>query len=392
MLDSGHTSAGNRASPNRSRSICGNSFEVFGALLDIPDAVRSRDVPSPRAVSNSSPTTSVKGDPSAEEIDEAWAFIKANMTTHLWYLAFKEHPTRDDKRDAIRQAIKEFDTMNTSDKNYQITRREALCSLGTLPLITFGLTTPGKAVQPAQYGTILAQCTASLEACWQLTNGSDASGLTLAFKCVSKYLPILESIARNASQYRQEALDLAAQYALLKTILGWHCAGLTETLQYAKDAVALCKATGDILLQLSSYSKLAWAYLYVKKYGAALATAQEAQFLLEQSATSLPSGIQGGTYSTLALMQANNGKQPDAALGKATEVDPGNECHAFMEFTRSDLPNRSGFDLLPSRQPDKGDGSVGNDHRSYNTYCKNPAKRAWICERHGVDDVFIPQG
>ena len=166
-------------------------FEVFGALLDIPDAVRSRDVPSPRAVSNSSPTTSVKGDPSAEEIDEVWAFITTNMTTHLWSLAFKDHPTRDHKRDAIRQAIKEFDTMNTSDKNYQITRREALCSLATLPLITFSLTTPGKAVQPAQYGTILAQCTASLEACWQLTNGSDASGLTLAFKCVSKYLPIL---------------------------------------------------------------------------------------------------------------------------------------------------------------------------------------------------------
>jgi hypothetical protein len=178
-----------------------------------------------------------------------------------------------------------------------------------------------------------------------LSKSSDADDLMLAFKSVSKYLPILEAIARNASQYRKEALDLAAHYALLKTVLGWHCADLTEIIQYAKDAVALSKETGDILLQLSAYSKLAWAYYanYDKKYGAALATAQEAQFLLEQSATPLPSGIQGGTYSTLALMQASNGKQPDAALGKATEVDPGNEIYAFMDFTRSSLPIEVGL-------------------------------------------------
>jgi tetratricopeptide (TPR) repeat protein len=315
----------------------------------------------------------------------------AHMTKHLWFLAFMEHPTPDNKRDAIRQTIKEFDSMNTSNKNYQMTRREALCSLATLPLMTFGLTTPGKAVQPAQYGSALAQCTASLEACWELYRSSDASDTSLAFQSVSKYLPILETIARNTSQYRKEALDLAVHYALLKTALSWHCAGLTETLQYAKDAVALSKETGDILLQLSSYSKLAWTYLYVKKYGAALATAQEAQVLLEQSATPLPPGIRGGIYSTLALMQANNGKQPDAAVRKATEVDPGNECYAFMEFTRSNLPMEVGLIYCHQGNQTKAMEAL-ETIIDPTTYCKNTAELGRAPERHQHHDAFIPQG
>ena len=233
--------------------------------------------------------------------------------------------------------------MNTTDKNYQITRREALYSLATLPLITLGLTTPGSTVQPAQYGDALAHCAASLEACWELTQSNEGSDIALAFKSVSKYLPILKSIVNSSSQHRKEAADLAARYAVLKTILGWHYKGLTEAIQYAKEAVVYSKEAEDISLQLSAYSKLAWAYLYDKKYTMALETAQEAQFLLEQTTTPLPPCIQGGTYSTLALMQVKNGKAADSALGKAIEIDPGDKIHAFMEFTRSDLPREVGL-------------------------------------------------
>jgi transcriptional regulator with XRE-family HTH domain len=323
-----------RPQPQHMRQLC----EVFGILLEHPDTMFLRE-----SVSNSLLTAPVEEMPivvSKEEIDEPRAFIAANMTTHLWSLAFKEHPTHDDKRDVIRQAIKEFDTMNTSNKNYQITRREALCSLATLPLITFGLTAPGKAVQPAQYGSILAQCAASLEACYELYHSSDASDISLAFKSVSKYLSVLQTIMRDSSQYRKEATDLAARYALLKTLLGWICSNPTETLQYAKNALALCKETGDISLQLSAYSKLAWGYLYDKQYTAALRTAQEADGLLLQyyripNAQPLHPVIQSGMYGTLALMLARNGQSPDVALGKATEVDPGDEPYALMSSKRS---------------------------------------------------------
>lgn len=321
-------------------------YEVFGTLLDHLDAVRLHET-----LSDPSHTASVEEMPivvSEEDIDEPQAFITAHMTTRLWSLAFRDHPTRDDKRDVIRQAIEEFDTMNTSNKNYQITRREALCSLATLPLITFGLTTPGKAVQPAQYGSILAQCSASLEACWELYQNGDASDTSLAFKSVSKYLSVLQTIIQDSSQYRKEATDLAARYALLKTLLGWICVNPTETLQYAKNAVALCKETGDISLQLSAYSKLAWGYFYDKQYTPALRTAQEAEGLLLQyyrlpNARPLHPVIQSGTYSSLALMLARNGRTPDVALGKATEIDPGDKPYALMNSKRSTLLLEAGW-------------------------------------------------
>jgi transcriptional regulator with XRE-family HTH domain len=274
--------------------------------------------------------------------------IKGHLIPYLWHLAHLPRLTIDERRGAIRQAIEEFDTMNAANKNYRITRREALCSLATLPMITLGLTIPGSTVQPAQYGQALAQCAASLEACWQLYKSSEMSDLTLAFKSVSKYLPALEMIAHNSSQYRQEALDLATRFALMQTLLGWHCVGSTETIQYARHAVGLSKEAGDISLQLSAYSKLAWAYFHDKKYSLALAPAQKAEALLLQyqqtsNAQSLHPCIQGGIYSTLALMQARNGHSPDDAIGKATELDPGDECFAFMDFKRSNLLLEAGY-------------------------------------------------
>jgi hypothetical protein len=71
-----------------------------------------------------------------EEADELQAFITAHMATHLCSLAFMEYPTCDDRRVSIRQTMKEFDSMNTDNKNHQISRRAALRSLATLPIMT----------------------------------------------------------------------------------------------------------------------------------------------------------------------------------------------------------------------------------------------------------------
>ncbi|HLZ62359.1 MAG TPA: hypothetical protein VKR06_35895 [Ktedonosporobacter sp.] len=273
---------------------------------------------------------------SEPEVDTSLLFIAHNMTMHLWDLAHLAHTTCDEKQQSIQQAIKEFDAMNTSNKNYQITRREALCSLAALPMVTLGLKGSGGAVQPAQYGTALAHCTASVEACWELSRSGDANDLTLAFQCVSKYREILETIASNSSQYRSEALKMAAHCALVKTYLGWHHAGPTATIQYAKDALGLSKETDDISLELSAYSKLAWAYFYDKKYLSALTIAQDADACLQQytqrsNAQPLHPCIQGSTYRNLALMQAKNGRSPDRTLGKAIEIGPADESYAFMD-------------------------------------------------------------
>ena len=283
--------------------------------------------------------------PDAER--ELYSLLATNMTAHLWSLAFLDHPSNQEKRDAIRQAIEEFDSMNADNKNYQITRREALWSLATLPMITLGLTTPGRAITPSQYGSAIAHCTASFEPLWEFHHYGDAREATLAFQCSSKYLSLLKAISRDSALYREEALNLATRYALLKTLCGWGCVGITETIPYAKEALTLSKETGDISLQLSAYSKLAWAYAYAKKDRLALSTAQEAEMLF-QNYSHLPQSqplhpcVWGGTYSTLALMQAKNGQSPDIALGKALGVEP-KESYACMTSKRSTLLLEAGW-------------------------------------------------
>lgn len=328
-------------------------YGVFGTMLASEVMARSLEASdrigfSPASSASGNSSEEKQSGASVEKLDEPGAFIATNMTPHLWFLAFQHYPTPYDRQDAIRQAIKEFDTMNTDNKNYQITRREALCSLATLPMITFGLTIPEKVIQTPQYGSVLAQCAASLEACWELYQNGNASETTLAFKCASKYLSVLQTISRDSSKHRKEAIDLATHYALVKTLLGWICIGPTETIQYAKDAVSLSKETENISLQLSAHSKLAWAYFYTRKYTPALTTAQQAKMLLQgytqrPNAAPLHPSVYGGTYSTLALMQAKSELSPDAALGKVTEVDPGNERYAFMTSKRSTLLLEAGW-------------------------------------------------
>ena len=270
-----------------------------------------------------------------EKMNASHAFLTNNMTMHLLHIAYSDIPSND-KLSRVCQAIREFDSMNTNDKNYQITRREALCSLATLPMITLGLSVPGSTVQSTQYGTALAHCSASIEACWGLARSGDAYAIQVAFECASKYLDVLKDIVSHSSQYRQRAAELAARYAIIKTVAGWHCEGYLYPTIYAADAVKYGKEAGNASLLLSAYSKLAWAQFYNKKYSSALLTAQEAQSFLEQTKTPLPNGIIGGTYSTLALIQAGNHQDTDLALGKVSEIDPGDKIIDFMEFTRLD--------------------------------------------------------
>lgn len=284
---------------------------------------------------------------SMTHVDERAGIMMEPMTLHLLSFAYMVCPTNNDRPDLVRRAIKEFDIMNSNNKNYQITRREAISTLASLPLATLGLTASGNTVQPTRYATTLTHCSASLEACWELSKSSEPGDILLAFRRVSQYLPILETIANNASQYRQEALDLAARYALVKTCLGWHRVGPLATVPYAKDAVLLSQEGGDISLELSAYSKLAWTLFFGKHYLPALQTAQEAEARLQEhlrlkDAPPLHPCVFGQTYMNLALMQARNGRSADTALGKATEVDLSNEMYAFIDYTRSDLPRQEG--------------------------------------------------
>jgi transcriptional regulator with XRE-family HTH domain len=242
-----------RPQPHHMRSLS----RVFRELFEGEEETSFQPEVSSEHVTSHSPLPPGKSSTPAKhaskadkELDEVQAFIASHMTTHLLSLAFSPHSNCTDKRRAIRRSIKEFDTMNTDNQNYPITRREALSTLATLPLITLGLTIPGKSLPTTQYGAAIAHCAASLEACWDLRKRDDASDRLLAYQCATQYIPLLTTIAHHASQHRQEALDLATRYTLIKAFVARHLTSLPEAIQLGVNAVALSKETGDILISL----------------------------------------------------------------------------------------------------------------------------------------------
>ena len=333
-----------RPQPHHMRSLS----LIFQTLFE-----QKPPMPSPAGVSSSQstqpPAPTASGDPAparqvGEVMDEAHALFATclPMTTHLLSLASAPHSICTEKCCAIRRFIKEWDTMNTTNPNYAITRREALGMMATLPMAILGLNTPQKIVPATQYGTMLAQCAASLEACWELRSSDQDSDRLLVSQCATTYLPSLITMAQQASQHRQQALDLATRYTLIQSFIARHFTSLPEAIRLGINAVALSKETGDIPLQLYAYRGLSISYFYARKYPLALATAQQAEALLRQ-ATQVPGAqpfhaqILGATYGALATAQAKNGIPSDDALGKAMELDPGDEALPFMDFKLATL-------------------------------------------------------
>ena len=265
-------------------------------------------------------------------------FIASNITTRLLQIAHTNYATPDDMTTAIQSALKDFEMTNNHAPDYEITRRKAICELASLPMIALG---QNPTLHGKHYDEILRYCTAALEACWELYRGSDEIGTLHAYQCVCTYVPLLEAIAHDSSYHRKQALDLAAQYALLQTMLGWGCIGARETVIHAQNALSLSRESGNILLQLSAHSKLSWTYTQGGNYVEAYNIMQEGEHVLKcyqrrKKGPSLPIGVIGNFYSGYALTQTDNGIPPDRALGIATDSEPLKGHVALVKFTTID--------------------------------------------------------
>jgi len=110
------------------------------------------------------------------------------------------------------------------------------------------------------------------------------------------------------------------------------------TIRYAEKALTFCEETGDILLQLSAYTKLGWAYFRGRRYTQAYKIMQKGESVLQshqrkKNKLPLPTGMIGKFNSGYALVQASIGISPDRALGIATDSEPLNGRIALAEFT-----------------------------------------------------------
>ncbi len=241
--------------------------------------------------------------------------------------------------EAFRQILEEFDAMNEG-LAYLETRRQVLIDLAALPFVApLGLANRTALLPSSHYELFLKECGASLAACEELSYSSESDDLFFAFECVSRFLIELRAIADFSSKYRKQALELATHCAIQKALLGWDCVNVAGALAFALEAVDLATESGDICLQLSARSKLSWAYLYDHKRQRALRVAVEARDILRShQGKRLPACIIGGTYSTLAVMQARNKQPYDTSLKMSMDLDPGTQVLYGMEFTREIRP------------------------------------------------------
>lgn len=196
-------------------------------------------------------------------------------------------------------------------------------------------------IRSSSYEVVLHECTVGLAVAQEMYRSKDADDLRFAYDTMCNYCHILNSIAQNSCHLRSRAVKLLAGSSILKMLLGWHCLGDISAIELAKEALSLSeqefKISGDPSLYLSSHSKLAWAYSCKDEIEEALKIADQAvQLMSQHDPKKIPACILGGTWSTLAVMQARNHLKPDTALGMANGIDPGNEVVAFMNFTRSD--------------------------------------------------------
>jgi tetratricopeptide (TPR) repeat protein len=250
--------------------------------------------------------------------------------------------------------------MHTND-DAQISRRDALRRLAMLPLLTLKL----NALQFVLHHPtedILAQCTASIAACWELSKSSDGADLTLAFKSVSAYVPTLKAIVKGASRHQKEAANLVGQCSILKTMLGWHLEGPKTAIVYSQDAVTYAREAGDTVLLLSALDYQAWLYYYGNCSKKAQNTVEQTLSLLKGSKAPLPPRLVGGIYSTMAVMQARNGQRATAPLRQAVEsFFSGQEeehHYVYIDYTKSALVLNDGMAHYQQGDYDKATDSL----------------------------------
>ena len=257
-------------------------------------------------------------------------------------------------------SIIEEATMNMDLAQAHTTRREALRELATLPLLALNLTSFSRGkprLNIARAGDILAQCTAGIAACVELSKGKEHSDLLLAHDSLSKYFPVLKWVIKNASSpLRQTAMSLAAQVANVQALLSWHLHGIREALQYGKEAVAFAWESEDATILLLTLSYLAWVYYYSGQHKAAYDTCRHACSLLERTT---PPQVQSNIYSCTSVMGAKLGQQDTTLLRKAARVFPVGEYETYGGFGQSELVLNDGMTHYHWGDYDKALDSLG---------------------------------
>lgn len=156
--------------------------------------------------------------------------------------------------------------------NYQLSRRQALIGIAALALTL--LASGQRERQPVRFAEeFLPQCAAGIMACRQLMKGQD---FFPAEQMLAQYLPMLETLMQQPSNYQSVAAYLALQCYIFSGILAGHQLHWDERVQYCKQAIRYRELTNDQSLSMTISIQLANTYSQLIRPEEALQTYQEA--------------------------------------------------------------------------------------------------------------------
>src|SRR5712691_5307056 len=177
---------------------------------------------------------------------------------------------------------------------HDVSRRQALLTLGALPLAMTGARPSPGASQAMTDDMFLARCAASLTACWHLLKGSDLGAVE---QLLASYLVPLEALAYQDSPRRQAAAVLTAQAHRVCGIIALHCNQLRVREHHCRRALHFAAVADS---HASALISLASTYFYAAAPGAAAAVYEQTF----RHGTALPPLQQARVHAELAVVAA----------------------------------------------------------------------------------------
>ncbi|MBV9691204.1 MAG: winged helix-turn-helix domain-containing protein [Ktedonobacteraceae bacterium] len=226
----------------------------------------------------------------------------------------------------LHEQIERWNTMSDqagkTSSDVLLGRRLALTTLATVSaaLLTKVQAGPLTALLLEEF---LAQCSASITACWHLLRGD---GLSTVEYVLPKYLPVLTALIQQLPTYKQKSAYLAAQGYLLLGLVALHRLRFFERVACCKQAVEYAHVAGDQTLLVTALTHLGDAFYTNGQRAEMLQTCQQALLYsdVKERDDTLPLLVRSKAYAELAHGYAQNGKVQQAlcSISEARAIFP----------------------------------------------------------------------
>ena len=256
----------------------------------------------------------------------------------------------NDLQHSIDQQIGGFDLMKQpiDGEESKLSRRDALVMIAGLPLalLVKRQSEPTAAIFAEEF---LAQCAASITACWHLMRGNQ---LSVVEEVLHAYLPTLEILAQHPLKYQSAAANLAAQGYRINGILALHRNNLREREAYCRQAVQYGELAGNPGLLVSAFISLASTFYYGQNPIKAARVYEQALTYQENISPLLLARI----YIELAVVYAQQRQKQEAlrymylAQEQYPEYPEADPSFLYAEFSPSSMILEEGLTQLALAQ------------------------------------------